>query len=214
MPMSLSTEQLGLRDRKKQLTRQSILSAAERLFDERGYDHVTVAEIADTASISVKTLFTYFRSKEDLAFGEENWLRDALLAAMARRPPGTPAVDAVADELVNLLRTASSDVESFHRSVGDSLALQGRLRQMWASYEDAFTAAIAAELDEPSPSPAARLTACILVAVARSVTSAELRQQLRQCETEQAREQLTIAWIRQAQALLRSSFTGSSRLED
>jgi len=212
--MSLSTEQLVLRDRKKQLTRQSILSAAERLFEERGYDHVTVAEIADAANISVKTLSTYFRSKEDLAFGDENWLRDALLAAMARRPTGTPAVDAVADELVNLLRTASSDVESFHYSVGDSFALQGRLRQMWASYEDAFTAAIAAELDEPSPSPAARLTACILVAVARSVTSAELRRQLRQCETEQAREQLAIAWIRQAQALLRTSFTGKSGLED
>jgi AcrR family transcriptional regulator len=181
------------------------LSAAERLFEDRGYDHVTVAEIADAANISVKTLFTYFRSKEDLAFGDENWLRDALLAAMARRPSGTTAADAVADELVTLLRTRGSDIESFHRSVGDSLALQGRLRQMWESYEDAFTVAVAAERGEPAPSPAARLTACILVAIARSITSPELREQVRACETAQAREQVAVGWVREAQSLVRIS---------
>ena len=166
---------------------------------------MTVAEVADAANISVKTLFTYFRSKEDLAFGDENWLRDALLAAMARRPSGTSAADAVASELVTLLRTRGADIESFHRSVGDSLALQGRLRQMWETYEDAFTIAVAAERDEPSPSPAARLTACILVAIARSVTSPELREQVRSAETAQAREQLAVGWLGEALSVARKT---------
>ncbi|NED91890.1 helix-turn-helix transcriptional regulator, partial [Streptomyces sp. SID11233] len=58
----------GLRERKKRMTRQAILDAAEALFARDGYEGVTVAQIADRANISVKTLFTYFSSKEDLAF--------------------------------------------------------------------------------------------------------------------------------------------------
>jgi AcrR family transcriptional regulator len=61
---------MGLRERKKLQTREALLRVSRELFEARGYDQVTVAEIADAADISVKTLFTYFRSKEDLAFGD------------------------------------------------------------------------------------------------------------------------------------------------
>jgi AcrR family transcriptional regulator len=57
----------GLRERKKRLTRAAIFAAAERLFSERGFENVTVAEIADAANISVKTLFTYQRLREEAA---------------------------------------------------------------------------------------------------------------------------------------------------
>jgi AcrR family transcriptional regulator len=55
------------------------------------FDDVTVAEIANAANVSVKTLFAYFRSKEDLVF-TDTWLIDAILAAMKdrRRAPRTP----------------------------------------------------------------------------------------------------------------------------
>ena len=75
----------GLRERKKRQTRAAILAAAGELFEARGYEHVTVAEIADAASISVKTLFTYFRSKEDLAFADEHEFRDQLAHAIRSR---------------------------------------------------------------------------------------------------------------------------------
>ncbi len=70
-----------LRERKKLLVRRAILDSAERLFEARGFDAVTVAEIADAANVSVKTLFVYFRSKEDLAFAVTG-LIDALVAAL------------------------------------------------------------------------------------------------------------------------------------
>src|SRR6202035_3843130 len=58
----------SLRERKKRMTREAIYAAAEALFGERGFDDVTVAEIADAANISVKTLFTYIGTKEELLF--------------------------------------------------------------------------------------------------------------------------------------------------
>ena len=67
----------GLRERKKRLTRAAIFAAAERLFSERGFEDVTVAEIADAANISVKTLFTYVRAKEELVFSDAPNILDA-----------------------------------------------------------------------------------------------------------------------------------------
>src|SRR6202012_4020993 len=84
-------------------TRAAILAEAGELFETRGYEHVPVAEIADAANISVKTLFTYFRSKEDLAFADEHRLRDQLVAAITSRPAGSSPVQAVAALLGRLV---------------------------------------------------------------------------------------------------------------
>ena len=78
----------GLRERKKRLTRKAIFDVAARLFSERGFENVTVAEIADAANISVKTLFTYVRSKEELVFSDDRNILDALVAAVRNRAPG------------------------------------------------------------------------------------------------------------------------------
>src|ERR1700759_1383765 len=94
---------LPLRERKRALTREAILTAAGRLFEERGFDDVTVAQIADAANVSVKTLFVYFRSKEDLVF-TDTWLLDLCLDALGQRPPGTDPGEAIAAALIRVLR--------------------------------------------------------------------------------------------------------------
>lgn len=188
----------GLRERRKQQIRQSLLDAAARLFEERGYDQVTVAQIAEAAGTTVKTMFTYFRSKEELAFGEQDVLLEELVAAAGHAGP-LGVVDAVADVL--RFRLAGSSPEdvlagtlSYHRGYGESAALQNGLRRMWAHYEDALTAAIAAARPELE-SVEARLLAMRAVLLVRSMTTAELRDLLQQTDDPRA---AMLDWIEHA----------------
>ena len=83
----------GLRERKKRATRDAIAATARRLFAERGFDRVTVAEVATAADVSEKTVFNHFSTKEDLAFAGRRGASSRLLADIAERPPGTPVLD-------------------------------------------------------------------------------------------------------------------------
>ena len=78
----------GLRARKKRVAREAIAATARRLFADRGFDAVTVAEVAAAADVSEKTVFNHFPTKEDLAFaGREQGLM-RLVADITERPPG------------------------------------------------------------------------------------------------------------------------------
>ena len=89
----MATE-LGLRQRKKELTRQAIYEAARRLFSERGFDRVTVAEVAREANVSEVTVFNYFPSKEDLFYGGMHFFEEELLDAVRSRKAGESALKA------------------------------------------------------------------------------------------------------------------------
>jgi AcrR family transcriptional regulator len=183
-----------LRERKKLLVRQAILDSAERLFEERGFDAVTVAEIADAANVSVKTLFVYFRSKEDLAFADTG-LIDALVAALRGRPPGMSAAEAVGAALRELAG-ADDGLEGYHRLVGDSPALRSRLLRLWAEYEDTLVAVLT-ERGGP-PSPRTRLQAAQLIAVVRSLTSPEVRAAVARGTDGADRRRILSAWLDEA----------------
>ncbi|QXE38419.1 TetR/AcrR family transcriptional regulator [Streptomyces sp. GMY02] len=188
----------SLRDRKKAATRAAILDHAERLFEERGYDQVTGAEIADAANISVKTLFVYFRSKEDLAFAD-TWLIDAVVDTLSRRPSGTSHAQAVGEVLNQALRTLNPDsggLDAFHRGFGESEALRSRLLRMWADYEDAIATVLAREASLPAPDPAIRLAATQLIGIIRSCTSDEVREYVSGFPGEET--DALRGWIRQA----------------
>ncbi|WP_194828488.1 TetR family transcriptional regulator [Nocardia sp. XZ_19_231] len=79
---------MSLRELKRERTRQSIVDTAFRLFAERGFDGVTVAEIAAAAEVGTRTLHRYFTSKEELVFPEDDDLRADLTRLLAERPEG------------------------------------------------------------------------------------------------------------------------------
>ena len=77
----------ALRERKKQQTRQQIYEAARGLFEQKGFDRVSVAEIARAANVSEVTVFNYFPTKEDLFYGGMEFFEEQLVDAVrsARR---------------------------------------------------------------------------------------------------------------------------------
>jgi AcrR family transcriptional regulator len=162
---------VSLRERKKAITRRAILDAAQRLFDERGYDHVTVAQIADAANVSVKTIFVYFRSKEDLAFSETPTLDE--IVTVVRTSPGSPA-DALAAVLESaMLRVDTAETgAAFHRTYGCSPAVQSRMLRLWAELEDRLTQALA-ERRERASQPEDRYDAIKLVGMLRTLLAPE-----------------------------------------
>src|SRR4029453_19143965 len=82
------TTDLGLRERKNQRTRELIAETARRLFTERGFDAVTVTEIARAAEVAQKTVFNHFPTKEDLVCWRLETFEDELLEAIRQREPG------------------------------------------------------------------------------------------------------------------------------
>src|SRR3954470_5407116 len=86
---------MSLRERKKQETRQVLSEGATRLFGARGFDNVTVAEIAAVANVSKMTVFNYFPRKEDLLFDRQEEAQELLEGAVRGRQPGETAVAAL-----------------------------------------------------------------------------------------------------------------------
>jgi AcrR family transcriptional regulator len=93
--MPSTTETVGLRERNKLRRRERITDAALRLFAERGFDGVTIDEIADAADVSRRTFFRYFARKEDVIIAWKEQMADQLRAALAERPDEEQPLDAV-----------------------------------------------------------------------------------------------------------------------
>ncbi len=107
----------GLRERKKQQTRENIERVALQLFAERGYDHTTLAEIADAADVSPRTIFAYFESKEDILFCDEPVMFERLKDTLEQRPVGATTVDALREFVSSIrqVRRADQAPEANHR---------------------------------------------------------------------------------------------------
>ncbi|MBY8342631.1 TetR/AcrR family transcriptional regulator [Streptomyces spinosirectus] len=100
----------GLRERKKRQTRQYISDVATGLFVERGFDAVTVAEVADAANVSVNTVYNYFPAKEDLFLDRAAGVVDRLSRWVRARDAGESAAHAVLRELRREVETVSPGV--------------------------------------------------------------------------------------------------------
>lgn len=180
---------VGLRESNKARTRLSISDTATRLFIEHGFENVTVAQIAEAAQVSVKTVFNYFSSKEDLFFDRAGDVRDALLAAVQERPEGTSMVEALhavlADRRVPFDRDGWRSLRNPERYEGyrsfiaaeyASPILQARRLAIAEHLGEALGAAFAEELrDRRTAGVLAAMTVALLVLRERELAQAILQ---------------------------------------
>ncbi|MFC9238301.1 TetR/AcrR family transcriptional regulator [Streptomyces decoyicus] len=141
----------GLRERKKRQTRQRISEVALGLFVERGFDHVTIAEVAAAAEVSVNTLYNYYEAKEDLVLPPDQASPQRLADIVRARQPGESAARAVLDRLRGELRRRDRSVgltEGFGR-VFDMMraapTLTARLEDLGRQMTDALATVLAEE---------------------------------------------------------------------
>jgi AcrR family transcriptional regulator len=203
----------GLRERKKRLTRVAIFGAAQKLFDERGFEDVTVAEIADAANISVKTLFTYVRSKEELIFGDGPTVLDAIATAVRNRRLGETPLVAAAKQL--MVAADDGRLEAFGLMACSGPEATSRLRALWEDTEDALALALARPRDGARERAARRLEAAQIMVLVRAVTSEEVRDLVAaggpEPDEQKARRAAQREWIRDAAGSLARGLQASRR---
>jgi AcrR family transcriptional regulator len=166
------------RESKKRETRQRISNVATEMFCARGFDTVTLDEIAVAASVSKMTVFNYFARKEDLMLDrEDELLLLPFRAALRERPSGQAPVDALRS-LIERLREqqrpfARIDTRSVEwwRVVAASPSLKARLHE----FEDEATEGLAIELAGLKPDGLARLMAGMLVLTVRTAREEAIR---------------------------------------
>src|SRR5438874_1373308 len=156
MTRTADTETLGLRERKKERTRELIADTARRLFLDRGFEAVTVAEIARTSDVSEKTVFNYFPAKEDLFYSRLEAFEDEMLEAVRARERGESVLDAfrrfvlqprgvLAIESGKDGAEATERLLTITRVITESPALLAREREVFACYTASLAALIARE---------------------------------------------------------------------
>ncbi|MET9536313.1 TetR family transcriptional regulator [Streptomyces sp. NPDC006553] len=144
----MGTENMGLRESKKQETRQLISDHATRLFMEQGFEQTTIAEIATAARVAKKTVTNYFPRKEDLALDHHEAFTATLARAVADRAAGESPLAALRREFTAAIETcdpvAGFAGPEFARMIAESPTLSARLRELHDLREEALAEALAA----------------------------------------------------------------------
>jgi AcrR family transcriptional regulator len=137
---------IGLRERKKQQTREALARAALRLFVDRGYDETTLADIAEAAGVSTRTIFAYFPSKEDILFSNFQAMREELAQALAARPGGKDALATLRDFIVGCVEERSEDDEKLEQLICADETIRSHKRARMSQLGELLAAAIADDL--------------------------------------------------------------------
>lgn len=163
----------SLRERRRRETRGVIARAAMRLFAERGFDQVSVAEIAAAAGVAEKTVYNYFPVKAEMFFDEAGDILAELLAAVQYRAAGQSALEAVATFLAGRAEWAAGrrpeqPTSRFRQLIAESTALQAQQRLMFARYETALANVLAEETGVPAGSVQPFIAAVALIGALRA----------------------------------------------
>jgi AcrR family transcriptional regulator len=168
---------LGLRERKKQQTKERLIGAALRLFRDRGYEGATVESIAEQAEVSVTTFFRYFDSKEDVFLEGHRAIIDRVEAAIRERSPGVSVIAALRGTIVEILR-AQPELEirdePQHKDLDAVPELRERIREHEEQIRGAISDAYAEQLGVPVDDMRPRLLAGAVLSAIDSARSAWL----------------------------------------
>ncbi|MEU0674557.1 TetR family transcriptional regulator [Streptomyces sp. NPDC006172] len=167
--ISSSAPPIGLREAKKQETRQLISDHATRLFIAQGFEQTTIAEIAAAARVAKKTVTNYFSRKEDLALDHQDVFVASLAHTLTTRRSGESALAALRRAFVDAAAAAEPVAgfsgPAFARMIADSPTLSTRLRDLHdlreAALADALTEAAGATRDDITPRAAAALLGAV-----------------------------------------------------
>ena len=170
----------GLRERRKQETRQAISDIATVMFVERGFDDVTIAQVADAARVAKMTVTNYFPHKEDLVFDRAEAVERHLADVIAARAPGESMLAAIRRDYAEAVARADVTLglssPGFARMILSSPVLVSRVREMLDRREQALGDAIAAETGTDNPQQ--RLAAALLASVHRVLAAEASRRSL------------------------------------
>jgi AcrR family transcriptional regulator len=169
----MPTESPGLRERKKAKTRLAISNVATKMFIERGFDAVTVAEVAAAADVSVATIFNYFETKEELFFDREGEVIEGQRRRILERKTGETITSAlhrafragIEVGVPNLM----ADGASFLRTIEASSALRARSRLAFEKAETLLADTIAEETEAVVGDPTPQIVAAMLMAIQRTL---------------------------------------------
>jgi AcrR family transcriptional regulator len=165
----------GLRERKKQQTREAIHRAAMRLFAERGFEATTIADIAAAADVAPRTFFSYFATKEEVVFADFEVAFADLDRTLRERPPGATTLDALRAWVVEAARRFGGDAKREGleaRLVKESPAVAACELQHMKRVEDRLAEAIADDLGEPPDALRPRLVAATTIAAIQATKNA------------------------------------------
>ncbi|HEX5909297.1 MAG TPA: TetR family transcriptional regulator [Thermoleophilaceae bacterium] len=112
----MAIDEVGLRERKKERTRQTLAEAAAELFDLQGFQDTTIRQIADAAEVSPRTVSAYFPVKEELVFCDHREMFDQLEQRLEERPDGATTADTLRAWLMELLESVDVDLEQSRRT--------------------------------------------------------------------------------------------------
>ena len=170
----------GLRERRKQETRQAISNIATQMFVDRGFDEVTIAEVADAAGVAKMTVTNYFPRKEDLVLDRAEAIERHLADVITARAPGESMLAAIRRDYAEAVARADVTLglssPAFAAMILGSLVLAGRVREMLDRREQLLGDAIAAETGTDGPQQ--RLVAVLLASVHRVLGAEAIRRSL------------------------------------
>jgi AcrR family transcriptional regulator len=142
----------GLRDLKKARTRRLIADTAARLFAERGYERVTVSEVARAAEVAEQTLYNYFPTKEQLVTDREEQIQDRLGELIRTRPAGTSPAAAIRGFVLETVAAIRDMPPELSRgALGYLAAVSPAVHRLVLELTDRQATALAAAIAETSP---------------------------------------------------------------